>query len=246
SNFTYWAPNQPNDFRLDEDCVHTLGVGHSFEWNDVSCGSCHNFTCSEDLDECVGNNHDCSKNGICTNTHGSYKCHCTSGYSGDGRSCADIDECSLSNECDSSATCQNTDGSYTCSCMNGYTGDGKTCRDVDECTLNSHDCDANAKCSNTPGSFTCQCDHNSGYYGDGKTCSVHRGLDDSSIIGGDTSKMSQLNSWLNSRLQSASKSYWKRCYRASYNGWNSETFHRHCDDLGPTVTIIRAHGYIFG
>ena len=47
SNFTYWAPNQPNDFRLDEDCVHTLGVGHSFEWNDVSCGSCHNFTCSE-------------------------------------------------------------------------------------------------------------------------------------------------------------------------------------------------------
>ena len=58
--------------------------------------------------------------------------------------------------------------------------------------------------------------------------------------------MSQLNSWLNSRLQSASKSYWKRCYRASYNGWNSETFHRHCDDLGPTVTIIHAHGYTFG
>lgn len=45
---------------------------------------------SQDLDECVGNNHDCSKNGICTNTHGSYKCHCASGYSGDGRSCAGI------------------------------------------------------------------------------------------------------------------------------------------------------------
>ena len=47
SNFTYWAPHQPNDFRLNEDCVHTLGVRHSFEWNDVSCASCHNFTCSE-------------------------------------------------------------------------------------------------------------------------------------------------------------------------------------------------------
>lgn len=72
------------------------------------------------------------------------------------------------------------------------------------------------------------------------------GLDDSSIIGGDTSKMSQLNSWLHSRLQSTSKSYWKRCYRASYNGWHSQTFHGCCDNLGPTVTIIRAHGYIFG
>ena len=52
--------------------------------------SLSNFFFSPDLDECVGNNHDCSKNGICTNTHGSYKCHCTSGYSGDGRSCAGI------------------------------------------------------------------------------------------------------------------------------------------------------------
>lgn len=58
--------------------------------------------------------------------------------------------------------------------------------------------------------------------------------------------MSRLNSWLHSRLQSVSKSYWKRCYRASYNGWSTQTFHSRCDDLGPTVTIIRAQGYIFG
>ena len=47
SNFTYWAPHQPNDFRLNEDCVHTLGVAHKFTWNDVNCKSCHNYTCSE-------------------------------------------------------------------------------------------------------------------------------------------------------------------------------------------------------
>ena len=48
TNFTYWAENQPNNFN-NEDCVHTLGVRHSFMWNDVSCGTCHNYTCSEGL-----------------------------------------------------------------------------------------------------------------------------------------------------------------------------------------------------
>ena len=48
NNFTYWAKNQPNNFN-DEDCVHTLGVRHSFTWNDVSCGSCHNYTCSQGM-----------------------------------------------------------------------------------------------------------------------------------------------------------------------------------------------------
>ena len=48
SNFSYWAKNQPNNFN-NEDCVHTLGVRHSFMWNDVNCGTCHNYTCSEGL-----------------------------------------------------------------------------------------------------------------------------------------------------------------------------------------------------
>ena len=48
SNFSYWAKNQPNNFN-NEDCVHTLGVRRSFMWNDVSCDTCHNYTCSEGL-----------------------------------------------------------------------------------------------------------------------------------------------------------------------------------------------------
>ena len=40
--------------------------------------------------------------------------------------------------------------------------------DIDECSTNSHSCDTNAVCSNTDGSYTCPC--NSGYSGDGKTC----------------------------------------------------------------------------
>lgn len=46
SNFTHWAKNQPNNYN-NEDCVHTLGVKHSFLWNDVECDTCHNYTCSE-------------------------------------------------------------------------------------------------------------------------------------------------------------------------------------------------------
>ena len=40
--------------------------------------------------------------------------------------------------------------------------------DVDECTTDTHNCDANAVCTDTDGSFTCSC--NSGYSGDGTTC----------------------------------------------------------------------------
>ena len=41
--------------------------------------------------------------------------------------------------------------------------------DTDECVDGTHDCHANATCTNTPDSFTCAC--NSGFHGDGKTCS---------------------------------------------------------------------------
>ena len=45
-NFTAWAKNQPNNFR-DEDCVHTLGVEYKYEWNDVKCSDCHQYTCKK-------------------------------------------------------------------------------------------------------------------------------------------------------------------------------------------------------
>ena len=41
-----------------------------------------------DLDECRGNNNHCHQNAVCTNTLGSYKCQCATGYSGDGFSCS--------------------------------------------------------------------------------------------------------------------------------------------------------------
>ena len=44
--FRYWAQNQPNNFR-GEDCVHTLGPGHGYMWNDVDCSACHQYTCKK-------------------------------------------------------------------------------------------------------------------------------------------------------------------------------------------------------
>ena len=45
-NFTAWANNQPNNFH-DEDCVHALGVKYNYEWNDVNCSDCHQYTCKK-------------------------------------------------------------------------------------------------------------------------------------------------------------------------------------------------------
>ena len=39
---------------------------------------------------------------------------------------------------------------------------------------------------------------------------------------------------------------WRLLFRASRDGFESETFHSKCDNLGPTVTIVKSGSYIFG
>ena len=45
--FRFWATNQPNDLKGNQDCVHTLGIDKGYTWNDVDCSACHNFTCEK-------------------------------------------------------------------------------------------------------------------------------------------------------------------------------------------------------
>jgi hypothetical protein len=122
----------------------------------------------QDIDECA-TSHPCDANAACTNTKGGFFCACAAGYTGDGFTCTDIDECTLHlDNCGTIAACTNTAGSFTCGCPAGYSGDGVTCSDLDECALGTSNCSPDATCTNTPGAFTCAC--KSGFTGGGVTC----------------------------------------------------------------------------
>ena len=54
--FRFWAKTQPNNFG-NQDCVHTLGIGKGYAWNDIDCSACHNYTCEK------GNTRDLAQTG---------------------------------------------------------------------------------------------------------------------------------------------------------------------------------------
>ena len=39
---------------------------------------------------------------------------------------------------------------------------------------------------------------------------------------------------------------WQICYRASTDGWYTKDFHAKCDDMGPTIVLVKVNEYIFG
>ncbi|KAK7093158.1 hypothetical protein V1264_008801 [Littorina saxatilis] len=68
---------------------------------------------------------DCAPHGRC---NGNRTCECDTGFTGDGRSCTDIDECTNGDsDCPDKSTCNNTPGSFQCVCANGYEYKDKTC-----------------------------------------------------------------------------------------------------------------------
>lgn len=131
--------------------------------------------CETNYDECaigrgVANGNDCNAVATCSDTVGSFTCACNAGYSGNGLTCSNVNECTLgSNNCNSNAACSDSVGSFTCACNEGYSGNGVTCANIDECALGSDDCNSNAACSDTIGSFSCAC--NAGWSGTGLSCS---------------------------------------------------------------------------
>ena len=79
---------------------------------------CSNST----LNNCAGNN-----TSNCVDTDGNFTCSCLAGYSGNGVSCVDTNECD-SSPCYTNSSCINTFGSYSCQCNSGFYDAGGSCR----------------------------------------------------------------------------------------------------------------------
>ncbi|ETE56998.1 hypothetical protein L345_17290, partial [Ophiophagus hannah] len=83
-----------------------------------------------DLDECATEAHSCNLNANCLNTPGSFRCACQEGFSGDGYSCSDVDECADNVNLCENGQCLNAPGGYRCECEMGFnpTEDSKACQ----------------------------------------------------------------------------------------------------------------------
>ena len=66
---------------------------------------------------------------------------------------------------------------------------------------------------------------------------------ENSVILRNRNHLTSLSNWLKPVAKSVN-SLWKRCWRASVDGWAASTFHSQCDGKGPTVTIVRVGRYI--
>uniref|UniRef100_A0AAR2K230 Thrombospondin 4b n=1 Tax=Pygocentrus nattereri TaxID=42514 RepID=A0AAR2K230_PYGNA len=112
----------------------------------------------------------CFRDDMCIETQDGIECGpCPDGYTGDGYSCDDVDECQF-NPCFPGVRCVNMAPGFRCeACPLGYTGmavEGvgvafaqthkQVCDDIDECKgPNNGGCTANSVCLNSMGSYTC-------------------------------------------------------------------------------------------
>ncbi|KAG8454066.1 hypothetical protein GDO86_000633, partial [Hymenochirus boettgeri] len=86
----------------------------SFSQNDVDQSGCADIQC--DI------------NAHCVSSENGPRCQCIEGFTGNGKICHDIDECTLGiHSCGENVLCTNTEGNYTCVCTNGLPGTAFNC-----------------------------------------------------------------------------------------------------------------------
>ena len=130
--------------------------------------------CVSAVDECQTRAGECDANATCSDplsqqgvvNTAEELCACNDGWTGDGTTCADINECMLETDnCHDDAVCTDTDGGFTCECKDGYSGDGVSSCDVipdNECAP-TNPCGDNTMCNDpTPtatstGDYVCSC-----------------------------------------------------------------------------------------
>uniref|UniRef100_A0A8C0J5G2 Matrilin 4 n=1 Tax=Chelonoidis abingdonii TaxID=106734 RepID=A0A8C0J5G2_CHEAB len=121
------------------------------------------------IDACADGKHGCEHQ--CVSSHGSYTCHCRTGYdlNQDKKTCTMINYCSFGNH-SCQHKCVSIPNGYYCRCNDGFTlqADGKACQASDICNGIDHGCEF--KCVSTPGSYHCVCPEGQQLHADGKTC----------------------------------------------------------------------------
>uniref|UniRef100_A0A5S6QI65 Signal peptide, CUB and EGF-like domain-containing protein 2 n=1 Tax=Trichuris muris TaxID=70415 RepID=A0A5S6QI65_TRIMR len=118
---------------------------------------------------CASANTTCDPNAHCVSTYKSYRCICKPGFTGNGQTCNDINECARQNgTC--VQICENTIGSFKCSCYTGFAlaPNGRDCIDVNECEKKKGFC--HHVCVNTIGSYHCLCNDSYRLAADGYSC----------------------------------------------------------------------------
>lgn len=114
----------------EEDWTKTSNSGITLEtgWAYATC---------PDVDECDLGLHDCHRDAVCTNTHGSYTCKCKRGFNGDGKeNCTKTcyEQC-VNGYCSEAPN-------YKCECYLGWTGS--------DCQMNCG-CHNHSTCEKGPG-----------------------------------------------------------------------------------------------
>uniref|UniRef100_A0AAR2KPI3 Thrombospondin 4b n=1 Tax=Pygocentrus nattereri TaxID=42514 RepID=A0AAR2KPI3_PYGNA len=157
-------------------CVYLQVKETSFLRNTISeCQACGKTLPTYRLCVCAAQAQRCApgvcfRDDMCIETQDGIECGpCPDGYTGDGYSCDDVDECQF-NPCFPGVRCVNMAPGFRCeACPLGYTGmavEGvgvafaqthkQVCDDIDECKgPNNGGCTANSVCLNSMGSYTC-------------------------------------------------------------------------------------------
>ena len=127
-----WKSEETN-FEENRAIAFASNVGNRYEksyWRSFKVEKKLNFMCTyiiKSISDCSISSY-CHSNARCINTSEGYICACKPGFSGDGKSCFDIDECIFkTHKCDSNARCFNNIGSYDCLCNDGYETNGEFC-----------------------------------------------------------------------------------------------------------------------
>ncbi|EMP38306.1 DENN domain-containing protein 5A [Chelonia mydas] len=153
-------------------------------WYNVKTKTMSSKPGEQDVDECAQGTDDCHPDAICQNIPKLYKCTCKLGYSGEGKTCEDIDECDNDFNGGCVHECFNIPGNYRCTCYDGFmlAHDGHNCLDTDECMFNNGGCQH--LCVNIVGSYECRC--KAGFFlSDNQHTCIHHSEDGMSCMNRD-------------------------------------------------------------